>query len=288
MRSFGTAARLAAFGAGLVAVLGLGAGLGAAVGPHGSTTSATPAEDQAPLGGGVVATAEGYRLVPLTIQLDPAGGPLRFTIERQNGVPVRQFMPVHERDLHLIVVNRELTVFHHVHPILGADGTWSIDLPALPPGSYRAVADFQVAGGPRLALGTDLGVAGSYRPTELRASPSHATVDGYDVDLATTRGNAGEVTAKLTVRKDGQLITDLEPYLGASGHLVAMRAGDLAYAHVHPVDREGGAGTVLFDAELSSAGRYGLFFDFKHGGIVHTAPFVFDQGAVTGATNMEH
>ena len=38
----------------------------------------------------------------------------------------------------------------------------------------------------------------------------------------------------LTVTKDGQPVTDLQPYLGAYGHLVALRAGDLAYLHVHP------------------------------------------------------
>lgn len=30
------------------------------------------------------------------------------------------------------------------------------------------------------------------------------------------------------------LVTDLKPYVGAFGHLVALRAGDLAYLHVHP------------------------------------------------------
>ncbi len=45
---------------------------------------------------------------------------------------------------------------------------------------------------------------------------------------------------------------------------------------------------MRFNAELPSAGRYGLFFDFKHDGVVHTASFTFDQGAVTGAAEMEH
>ena len=46
-------------------------------------------------------------------------------------------------------------------------------------------------------------------------------------------------------------------------------------------------GVVTFDAELTSAGRYGLFFDFKHNGTVHTASFTFDQGPVTGTPDME-
>ena len=97
------------------------------------------------------------------------------------------------------------------------------------------------------------------------------------------RSDDGAVTAHLTVRRHGDLVTDLEPYLGANGHLVALRTGDLAYAHVHPVeDDDAEPGVVTFDAELTSAGRYGLFFDFKHNATVHTAAFTFDQGPVTG------
>jgi hypothetical protein len=51
-------------------------------------------------------------------------------------------------------------------------------------------------------------------------------------------------------------------------------------------DDDTAAGTVTFDAELASAGRYGLFFNFKHHGTVHTASFTFDQGPVTGSPDM--
>jgi hypothetical protein len=76
-------------------------------------------------------------------------------------------------------------------------------------------------------------------------------------------------------------VTDLQPYLGAYGHLVALREGDLAYLHVHP-DGHPGDGTtapgpdVVFGAEVPSPGRYLLFLDFRHDGEVHTAPFVVD------------
>jgi hypothetical protein len=280
--------RLATFGIALAAVLGIGAGLGAAIGPD--VTRAEP-EAPAPIGEGVVATAEGYRLIAFSTTLDAHGGPFRFAIEDQEGERVREYTPIHERDLHLIVVNRELTVFHHVHPTLTDGGIWTIDLPAIDPGSYRAVADFQVADGPRLALGIDLSVAGVYQPGRLPDPTTVTTVDGYEVTLTTARGKGAAVTATLTVRRDGVLVTNLEPYLGANGHLIAMRAGDLAYAHVHPIeddDSDARAGLVRFNAELASAGRYGFFFDFQHNGTVHTASFTFDQGAVTGAAPMEH
>lgn len=282
--------RLTAFALAVTVALGAGAGLGATVGPD---VEAVETEAPPPEGEGVISTLEGYRFVPASPDLDPDGGPFRFMIAEQDGDAVRDFTPVHERKLHLIVVNRELTAFHHVHPALGDDGTWEVELPPLAPGSYRAVADFQIADGPRLALGTDLAVAGRYRPTPLGEPRSRTTVDGYEVTLRTEQGEGGEVTATLTVRRDGELVTDLQPYLGAKGHLVAMRAGDLAYAHVHPLDegedgQEEVPGVVRFDASLPSAGRHGLFLDFKHDGAVHTASFTFDQGAVTGDADAEH
>ena len=45
-------------------------------------------------------------------------------------------------------------------------------------------------------------------------------------------------------------MTDLQPYLGAYGHLVALRDGDLAYLHVHPGEHGDGRARVGFDAEV--------------------------------------
>ncbi|MEY2456498.1 MAG: hypothetical protein QOK06_1592 [Acidimicrobiaceae bacterium] len=270
--------KLAGFALGLVAVLGIGAAVGAAIGPSPAT-----ATDETPeaLGAGVVSAESGYRMMALS-NLAKDGGAFRFVIVGRDGNPVGRFTPVHERDLHLIVVNRELTDYHHVHPTLGADGTWSIDLPALAAGSYRAIADFRVKDGPRHALGVDLGVPGSYQPIEPPGPASSVVVDGYEVTLQGQQSDGGADTLALSVRQDGRLVTDLEQYLGADGHLVAMRAGDLAYSHVHPLGSRHD-GTVRFEATLPSAGRYRLFFDFQHAGTVRTAAFTYEQGLVTGA-----
>jgi hypothetical protein len=62
----------------------------------------------------------------------------------------------------------------------------------------------------------------------------------------------------------------LEPYLGAYGHLVVVRQGDVGYVHVHPepqlVD-----GQVKFWLTAPSPGTFRMFFDFQVGGAVHTA-----------------
>jgi hypothetical protein len=67
----------------------------------------------------------------------------------------------------------------------------------------------------------------------------------------------------------------VEDYLGAKGHLVALREGDLAYLHVHPVDTDDGSGAapIRFATEFPSEGRYRLFLQFKHRGHVQTAAF---------------
>jgi hypothetical protein len=242
--------------------------------------------EPAPIGEGVVSAAEGYRMVSAQRTLPASGGVFRFVIDGPNGAAVHRFTPLHDRYLHLIVANRELTEFHHVHPRLAADGTWSIELPAMPAGAYRAITDFHLTDGPRLALGTDITVPGDYEPDRTPEPSSFAGVDGYQVELSTAGRAGGEVEAALTVRKGDRRVTNLQTYLGAYGHLVALRLGDLAYAHVHPVSY--GDGTIRFDATLASQGRYRLFLDFKHANTVHTAAFTFDQGVVTGAPTMEH
>ncbi len=58
----------------------------------------------------------------------------------------------------------------------------------------------------------------------------------------------------------------VEPYLGARGHLVALREGDGAYLHVHPLDEDAsGRGPVRFATSFPTAGRYRLFLQRSTG-----------------------
>jgi hypothetical protein len=81
----------------------------------------------------------------------------------------------------------------------------------------------------------------------------------------------------LTISRDGRPVTDLQPHLGAFGHLVALRDGDLAYLHVYPQEDTAGP-EIRFTAEVPSAGRYRLFLDFRHAGRVRTATFDVTAG----------
>jgi hypothetical protein len=182
----------------------------------------------------------------------------------------------HDKDLHLIVVRRDLAGYQHLHPKLGADGTWSVPLAVDTPGQYRVFADFQPAARDEsLTLGVDVPAPGDYRPRPLPAPVRTAEVDGYTVTLAGDLAAGASAQLTLSVSRDGKPVVP-EPYLGASGHLVALRDGDLAYLHVHPTDEK----SLSFAAEVPSAGVYRLYLDFKHGGKVRTAEFTATTSGV--------
>jgi hypothetical protein len=288
------AAKLSLFGLCLVVVFAGALGVGRLVGP-GPTPAADPeppnaAVHEAATGvevpGGLQVAQDGYRLEPVSAALSTAGPePLRFRVVGPDGAPVTDYTPTHDKDLHLIVVRRDLAGFQHVHPRLGADGVWEVPLRAAAgPGQYRLFADFQPAGRDEpLTLGVDLPAPGDYRPVPLPPAERTATVDGYTVTLAgdLVPGTSSRLT--LTVAKDGAPVRDLEPYLAAYGHLVALRAGDLAYLHVHPDGEPGDGRTaagpeIVFHAEVPSAGAYRLFLDFQHAGVVRTAAFTAVAG----------
>lgn len=231
-------------------------------GVHSGGNGGTPAAS-ATVPGLAVADA-GYRFVPeSTVLASGPASPFRFRIDGPDAKPVQAYQQLHERELHLIVVRRDLTGFQHVHPTRAADGTWSIDLNLQQGGTWRAFADFAPTGGPaQLTLGVDLQVPGAFVPG---SAPTAAAAADPSLAVAFERRD-GDID--IAVRRDGAPV-EPEPYLGARGHLVALRAGDLAYLHVHP--QEGGAPAVRFAADLPTTGSYALFFDYQVSGTVRTA-----------------
>jgi len=231
---------------------------------HGSSTTS-------PLG--LASTAAGLTIVPETTSF-AAGrtSMLRFRIVDDSGQPVTQYQVELQRLLHLIVVRRDMSGFQHLHPLLDASGTWRVPLTLLESGSYHILADF-VTGGQRNVLGFDVQARGAaYVPHPLPKPPTTVVVDGLTVKLGTDRVLAGQAAyLSFQVEKQGNPVK-VDPYLGADGHLVVLREGDMAYLHAHPED-EGERGPIRFMVDYPSTGRYRLFLQFKSEGKVHTAAF---------------
>ncbi|ATL68020.1 hypothetical protein [Nocardia terpenica] len=280
-----TAAKLSAYGVALVLVAGGAWTVGTAVGPVGGVSAADAGHGHMTMGAGrpdrtegLASSSDGYTFVPTTTTLIPGvPQPFSFRITGPDGRPVTGFDVEHEQRLHLIVVRRDTAVYQHLHPTLDADGTWTVPLNLPSAGSYRLLADFVPTGQQPMTLGVDLAVPGDFRPAEHQPS-RESVVDGYRVQLSGDPVAGRASTLTLRVSRDGKPVTDLQPYLGAYGHLVALRGGDLAYVHVHPEGAPGDGRTpagpdITFHAELPSAGTYRLFLDFQHAGTVRTAQF---------------
>jgi hypothetical protein len=247
-------------------------------------------DDGAPVAeaAGLTARADGFTLALADRRLPAGRTRLDFRVLTSSGRPLLDYTREHEKDLHLIVVRRDLTGFQHVHPRLDrATGTWSVDV-RLTPGTWRVVADLVPEGWEGITLADDLAVGGEFAPVALPADDRTAVLETdegtYTVTLeGDTAPGAGTVLTT-RVELDGEPVTDLEPYLGAYGHLVAMRAGDLGYLHVHPEDGEPGPG-VDFATAFPEKATYRLFLDFQHRGTVRTAAFTVESGGAPGGSD---
>ena len=278
----GPPTRVVAFVAAAAAVFGTSVLIGEAVGSgndepeHGGEHQASGGSGEHRMGGqepdpvrGLAVTENG-----MSLKLDqrelPRGrrATLSFTVVGPGGQPVRDFQVEHTKRVHLIVARRDLTGFQHLHPKQRRDGRWSTDITVPIAGSYRVFADFKRRG-ENHTLAADVAVDG---PLDSRPMPAVTNTadagDGYRVKLTGPASKAGEeAELGFQVTRDGKQVA-VDDYLGAKGHLVALREGDMAYLHVHPVGE-----TIQFATEFPSDGRYGLYLQFKHHGEVRTASF---------------
>jgi hypothetical protein len=193
---------------------------------------------------------------------------LGFRIADRRGDTVRDFDVEHTKRMHLIVVRRDMSGFQHLHPTQNPDGTWSIPVTLHDAGSYRVYADFSMDDTPSTLAG-DLTVDGSVRSRELPTPAPSVEVDGLRVSLTQGAARAGtESELAFTVTRAGEPVA-VQSYLGAKGHLVALRQGDLAFLHVHPDEN-----SLRFMATFPTAGDHRLFLQFRTAdGRVHTAAF---------------
>jgi hypothetical protein len=270
------APRLAGFAVALVVLFGGAALAGGAIGPvrdkaeageeHAGGMSAME-DDAQPVRG--LAVSEGGLTLRLARATAQPGKPfdLAFRVVDRRGRTVRDFDVEHTKRMHLIVVRRDMTGFQHLHPTQSADGTWSVPVTLREAGSYRVFADFSVNGKPH-TLADEIAVDGTVRSHPLPAPAESVSVDGLRVTLTEGAAKAGTESAlAFAVTRNGKPVA-VEDYLGAKGHLVALRQGDLAFLHVHPDEDR-----LTFMATFPTAGRYRLFLQFKVDGAVHTAAF---------------
>ena len=272
-------AKLLLFAVVLAGVFGVSYAVGSALDPVGMAQSENGddgahggAGDEPHTPPGLAVADDGFRIVTSTTSLRVGSATaFAFEILDDDGRVVREFDVEHTKRMHLIVVRRDLSQFVHLHPELDQQGAWVTDLTVDAPGTYRAFADFAVDG-EKHTLGVDLFAPGEVAPEAIRASSRTVDAgDGYSATLAGEAVAGEESTLSFQIHRRGEPVSHLPHYLGAAGHLVVLRAGDLAFLHVHPeTDR------LAFDAEFPTAGTYALYLQFDSCDGVRTARFVID------------
>lgn len=195
---------------------------------------------------------------------DQGPGTATFHLEH-HGMPVTDFQMVHGALLHTVIVRPDVSGFQHVHPDIAADGRWKVTFDR--PGPWHVVFE-STPKGSSAAVVVSTDIEGSESADTPLPSPNDVvTVNGLRIVRSDLTFSVATV--------DGSPVSGLEPYLGQPAHLVAVRAGDLAYVHLHPSMNMVNA--FMFGTTLPQPGTYRLFLQFGYRGDVLTVPFTVIQ-----------
>ncbi|HEY0827028.1 MAG TPA: hypothetical protein VGE40_02950 [Bacilli bacterium] len=206
---------------------------------------------------------------------------LKIQVHNKNGNPIENFDISHEKKLHLIVVSKDLSYFNHIHPVLKDKGLFEITTQFPAGGEYKLFADFIPTGSSVMTKSEWVKVGGEeVGPIPIQPDKNLTKeVDGKEVMLTTNQLKAGEeVTLTFTIHdeKSKEPITNLEQYLGAVGHVVALTEDVDQYLHVHPMEEKTTGPDAKFMTTFPKSGIYKIWGQFLHENEVFIVPFVIE------------
>jgi hypothetical protein len=191
---------------------------------------------------------------------------------------IKDFEVVHEQKIHLIVVSDGLGQFAHIHPDIDSVGNLTVTHAFPTGGKYRLYADYKPVGKDQATAMAEVTVIGDSAPAPelIPNAPGKVAGTGLNANVTFPKARAAEVTTITFGLLDlmDKPVTDLQPYLGAMGHLVIISADGKLYVHAHAVEGKSANGVVEFAAHFTQAGIYKAWGQFQRAGQVHTVPFV--------------
>ncbi|MFE6647874.1 heavy metal translocating P-type ATPase [Nocardioides sp. NPDC057772] len=217
-------------------------------------------------------------------------GGLRFLVtDAATGEPVSDLGRTHQAWMHVIVTSADLSWFRHLHAEpTGRPGELETDVTFPAGGTYRVDTEFRRRADIADVLDRQqLTIDGTQPPAvPLEASPRSSTVDNLTVTLEGTlvADQQGDLHFRFE-DSSGKIVDDLQPYLGAAGHVVVMSADGETFVHGHAEGDELAVPGATFGPELGlhldvpKAGLYRLWAQFRLGdGEVITVPFTVEAG----------
>ena len=222
----------------------------------------------------------------LMVQTDPAkpvaGKPttLKIMIHGADGEMVKNFEVVHEQKVHLILVRDGLDQFAHIHPEVDSAGNATVSYTFPTGGTYWLYADHKPTGKEQTTATAQVKIEGDIPPIPALTPDVSGEIagDGLRAKVAIEGAKGGgeaTITFDLT-DSTGQPVKDLQPYMGAMGHLVVLSSDGKQYVHAHPADaKTGKSSRVVFMAHIMEPGLYKGWGQFRRLDTVRVVPFVF-------------
>lgn len=173
-----------------------------------------------------------------------------YLLKNAAGVPLTadKLAIAHEKLMHLILVSQDLLTFQHLHPESKGDGLYEIGTSVPRAGKYILYNEFVTAEGVTQIERNVFATAGA----ENADNPASLTqtlnqMESWGDLQATLTTTAPRIRRRIAIplflnvtTKDGQPVTDMEPWLGAACHVVIVSADTKQFAHTHG-DVPGGA-----------------------------------------------
>ncbi|MGM0715052.1 hypothetical protein ACWKW1_25450 [Brevibacillus parabrevis] len=202
-------------------------------------------------------------------------------IQDNTGKPIEKFDINHEKEMHLIVVSKDLSTFQHLHPGSKGNGLFTVTTTFPTGGDYKLIADFIPSGGEAKTESQWITVSGQApSPSQLQPDKNMTkVVEGKEVTLAFDKLQSGQEATMTFSFKDAaskQPITNLQPYLGAVGHVVIISSDVEKYIHNHPLEEKATGPDAKFGTEFPNSGIYKIWGQFQQNGKVFIVPFVVE------------
>lgn len=199
--------------------------------------------------------------------------------DESNSTVIVELQETHEKLIHVIVVNEELTWFDHIHAEPDNTGAYKVKETFPVAGKYLVYADYKSTIGGAQTDRLEVHVEGNRNIfSHHHLQPKiKAETDGYLLSILNGQNlKVGSVSLPIVLEKDGKKVrrADLEDYLGAVAHIILIDQDDKNFIHIHPESSE--ISPIHAYAAINKRGLYRMWVQFKTDGKVHTADFTLD------------
>jgi hypothetical protein len=211
---------------------------------------------------------------------------LRFELRGPDNRPIlpHQLAITHTERIHLMLVDKSLGIYHHLHP--QAEGDSGVYRVRFHPqaSEYRYFAEFvplrsrqkAIADGSFIVPSGDLEASAGVDETAPRLLPNATQVKLRGVERAVRRNRDTTITLHLEDALAADRYPDLQLIMGAYAHVVAFEETLSGYQHMHPISPDprrvdGLEMDFIFHPTLS--GNYRIWVQFMFEGQEFLIPF---------------